>query len=485
MNTQPIGFIDSGVGGLTVVKEALRQLPNENIVFLGDQARLPYGPRPAEQVVAFTWQMVNFLLQQHIKMLVIACNTATAAALTTVKAHLSIPVVGVIVPGSRAAIRTTKTGHIGVIATEGTVKSGAYERAIHQKYPEAQVTSLAAPKFVPLVESNEMASPVAKRVVAATLQPLLGQDIDTLVMGCTHYPLLRPLIQNVMGKGVTLIDSGAETVSEVSLLLDYFDLANPGQQGPASRRFYTTGAARMFDVIAGNWLKLKVRSEKVTITDLATTGPAKAETRPVVVVASKNAGKVQEIEAMLAASQVTVKSLADFPPLPTVAESGATFEENARLKADGYAKMLELPVLADDSGLMVDALGGQPGVFSARYAGLGHNDAANNAKLIAALAEVPAAERTATFKSTLVLARPHRPADDLVVSGTVSGLIHGIPQGENGFGYDPYFFVPKVGKTLAELTPAEKNQLSHRGNALRALAAKWDQWWTETEEGES
>ncbi|MCI2016565.1 MAG: glutamate racemase, partial [Lactobacillus sp.] len=225
MNTQPIGFIDSGVGGLTVVKEALRQLPNENVVFLGDQARLPYGPRPAAQVRAFTWQMVNFLLQQQIKMLVIACNTATAAALPDIRQKLNIPVVGVIVPGSRAAIKATSTNHIGVIGTEGTVKSNAYADTIHGKAAHIKVTSLAAPKFVPLVESNEMTSPVAKRVVAETLQPLLHQGIDTLVMGCSHYPLLRPLIQNVMGDDVTLIDSGAETVSEVSMLLDYFDIA--------------------------------------------------------------------------------------------------------------------------------------------------------------------------------------------------------------------------------------------------------------------
>ncbi len=133
MNNQPIGFIDSGVGGLTVVREALRQLPNESVVFLGDQARLPYGPRPAAQVREFTWQMVNFLLQKHIKMLVIACNTATAAALPDVRAKLDIPVVGVIVPGSRAAIKATKTNHIGVIGTEGTVRSHAYADTIHAR----------------------------------------------------------------------------------------------------------------------------------------------------------------------------------------------------------------------------------------------------------------------------------------------------------------------------------------------------------------
>lgn len=474
MNTQPIGFIDSGVGGLTVVKEALRQLPNENIVFLGDQARLPYGPRPAAQVRAFTWQMVNFLLTKKIKLLVIACNTATAAALDDLRTKLTIPVIGVIQPGSRAALRHTHTGHIGVIATEGTVRSCAYAHTIQAKDPQVKVTSLAAPKFVAVVESNEAHSAVAKKVVAQTLRPLTHTDIDTLVMGCTHYPLLRPLIQNVMGEGVTLIDSGAETVSDVSMLLDYFDLANTSGHA-ATRTYYTTAGAALFETIASEWLNQPITATHVDITqqpqDVVTALPT------TVVVASKNAGKVREIGAMFAKLGVSVKSLSDFPALPTVEETGTTFEENARLKADGYAKMLELPVLADDSGLQVDALGGQPGVFSARYAGKGHNDAANNAKLIAELAGVPAAKRTARFVSTLVLAKPGLPNQDLVVSGHVDGLIVGLPQGENGFGYDPYFYLPELGKTMAQLTPDEKNGVSHRGNALRALEARWGDWY--------
>ncbi|WP_461214177.1 glutamate racemase [Lacticaseibacillus sp. GG6-2] len=474
MNTQPIGFIDSGVGGLTVVKEALRQLPNENIIFLGDQARLPYGPRPAAQVRAFTWQMVNYLLDKHIKMLVIACNTATAAALDDLKAKLSIPVIGVIQPGSRAALRQSTTGHIGVIATVGTVHSKAYERAIRNKDKRVKVTSLAAPKFVSVVESNEMRSPVAKKVVAETLRPLTRMNIDTLVMGCTHYPLLRPLIQNVMGDKVTLIDSGAETVSDVSMLLDYFDLANPAATQP-TREYYTTGGAEMFDTIASQWLDEKIQAQHVDITDQPQDVVASLPTT--VVVASKNAGKVKEIAAMFAKLGVAVKSLADYPELPSVPETGTTFEENARLKANGYAKALELPVLADDSGLQVDALGGQPGVFSARYAGKGHNDAANNAKLVAELAGVPEAKRTAHFVSVLALARPGKPDEDLVVRGQVDGRIIGLPQGDNGFGYDPYFFLPEYGKTMAEMTPDEKNKVSHRGNALRKLEKEWDGWF--------
>ncbi|BAN73746.1 glutamate racemase [Lacticaseibacillus casei DSM 20011 = JCM 1134 = ATCC 393] len=482
MNKQPIGFIDSGVGGLTVVKEALHQLPAENTVYLGDQARLPYGPRPAEQVQAFTWQMVNFLLTKHIKMLVIACNTATAAALPLIKAKLSIPVIGVIKPGSRAALKATRTGHIGIIATEGTVKSGAYTQALRMKAPDIRLTSLAAPKFVSLVESNEAHSPIAKRVVADTLQPLLHTDIDTLVLGCTHYPILRPIIQNVMGSGVTLIDSGAETVNDVSMLLDYFDLANDSHETP-THDYYTTGAPSMFDELGEAWLELKapMHAQHVNIESEPThfVDAADMPTGKTIVVASKNPGKVKEFKAMFEPAGYTVKSLADFPSVPTVDETGTTFEENARQKADQYAKDLQLPVVADDSGLMVDALDGQPGIRSARYAGDGHNDAANNAKLLANLADVPDDARTATFHTTLVLAKPDHPEADLVVHGDLSGQITAIPRGTDGFGYDPFFLVPSLGKTLAELTAEEKNQISHRGNAMRSLEKVWQAWLEE------
>lgn len=251
---QAIGFIDSGVGGLTVVKEALRQLPNERIFYLGDTARCPYGPRPKEQILAYTWEMTEFLLKKKIKMLVIACNTATAVALEEIRAKLSIPVVGVILPGSRAALKATKNQQIGVIATAVTVKSDAYKTAIQQKSLQTNVVQLACPKFVSLVESKEYHSAIAKMVVAETLAPLQHQKLDTLILGCTHYPLLRPIIQNVMGKNVTLIDSGAETISEVSTLLDYFDLAAPQREQALQHEFYTTGSSKMFKEIRDDWL---------------------------------------------------------------------------------------------------------------------------------------------------------------------------------------------------------------------------------------
>lgn len=254
INSKPIGLIDSGIGGLTVVKEALKQLPNENMIYLGDTARCPYGPRPAEQVAEFTWQMTDFLLEKDIKMLVIACNTATAVALDTVKSALDIPVVGVILPGTRAALKSTSNHRVGVIGTAGTVKSHSYELALKGKVPDTQVFSLACPKFVPIVESNEYRSSVAKKIVAETLKPLVKKKLDTLILGCTHYPLLRPVIQNVMSNDVHLIDSGAETVGEVSMLLDYFDIANGPGNTKRSTEFYTTSSPLLFDSIADSWL---------------------------------------------------------------------------------------------------------------------------------------------------------------------------------------------------------------------------------------
>lgn len=270
MSKKAIGFIDSGVGGLTVVKQAMKQLPNESIYYLGDSARCPYGPRPKEEVIQYTWEMTQFLLKKDIKMLVIACNTATAAALDIIRERVDIPVVGVINPGSRAAIKHSKNERIAVIGTKGTINSDVYKQTIKDKDKGISVISMSCPKFVPLVESNQYNGSIAKKVVAETLKPLLKESIDTLILGCTHYPLLTPLIQNVMGPCVTLIDSGAETVSEVSTLLDYFRLAESSHNKEASEyRFYTTGSPKLFSDIAENWLEQSnFTVEKVDLVNL-------------------------------------------------------------------------------------------------------------------------------------------------------------------------------------------------------------------------
>ncbi|MEO4026371.1 glutamate racemase, partial [Enterococcus faecium] len=182
MDTRPIGFLDSGVGGLTVVCELIRQLPHEKIVYIGDSARAPYGPRPKKQIKEYTWELVNFLLTQNVKMIVFACNTATAVAWEEVKAALDIPVLGVVLPGASAAIKSTTKGQVGVIGTPMTVASDIYRKKIQLLAPSVQVRSLACPKFVPIVEANEMCSSIAKKIVYDSLAPLVGK-IDTLVLG--------------------------------------------------------------------------------------------------------------------------------------------------------------------------------------------------------------------------------------------------------------------------------------------------------------
>ncbi|AXQ78116.1 glutamate racemase [Streptococcus chenjunshii] len=266
MDNRPIGFLDSGVGGLTVVRELMRQLPHEEIVYIGDSARTPYGPRPAEQIRQYTWELVQFLLTKNVKMIVFACNTATAVAWEEVKEKLDIPVLGVILPGSSAAIKSTVKGKIGVIGTPMTVQSDIYKHKINLLAPQMEVISLACPKFVPIVESNEIFSSVAKKIVYETLAPLSGR-VDTLVLGCTHYPLLRPLIQNAMGQDVKLIDSGAECVRDISVLLNYFQINRRRELADERpvHRFFTTAGRENFKDIADNWLGQKIEVEHVKL----------------------------------------------------------------------------------------------------------------------------------------------------------------------------------------------------------------------------
>jgi len=191
-------------------------------------------------------------------------------------------------------------------------------------------------------------------------------------------------------------------------------------------------------------------------------------------IATNNLGKAKEFEALFAKKGIAIKTLRDFPELPEVEETGTTFAENALLKAETIAEQMNMMVLADDSGLKVDALYGEPGIFSARYAGEEKNDASNNAKLLHELADVPKEERTAQFHCTLAISAPGK--ESLTVEGEVEGLILGVPRGENGFGYDPLFYVPKLEKTMAELSQEEKNKISHRSVALQKLDKEWDTW---------
>ncbi|WP_342510901.1 glutamate racemase [Sporosarcina sp. FSL K6-1522] len=257
----PIGVIDSGVGGLTVVKELLNRLPNEPIVYIGDDARCPYGPRAVEEIKAFTMEMASALAEKGIKMLVIACNTATAAALDDLRAFFPFPIVGVIEPGARAAVNASQTDEIAVLGTVGTVNSGAYEDAIHRLVPKAKVHSLACPAFVPIVESGQYKSEHASTIVKQTLEPLQQVDFDTAILGCTHYPLLQHHIQQHLPGTVRIISSAIETVHDVERLL-HLNSIERLETRKVSPVFYTTGELDKFRSIVADWLsidKLDVR----------------------------------------------------------------------------------------------------------------------------------------------------------------------------------------------------------------------------------
>ncbi|WP_279325994.1 glutamate racemase [Bacillus sp. FJAT-47783] len=263
---RPIGVIDSGVGGLTVAREIMRQLPKEEIIYLGDTARCPYGPRPKEEVRQFTWEMASYLLSHYqIKMLVIACNTATAIVLKEIQNELNIPVIGVIQPGARAALNVTRNGHIGVIGTQGTISSGAYVHALKKINSKTIVESLACPRFVPLVESGNYGGKQAHYIVKESLLPFKGKRMDTLILGCTHYPLLKSIIQKYVGKDVTIISSGDETAREVSTILSFNHMLN-SEEINESHRFLTTGSIEIFQKIASNWFGYNVRDvESITL----------------------------------------------------------------------------------------------------------------------------------------------------------------------------------------------------------------------------
>jgi glutamate racemase len=252
---RPIGVFDSGVGGLTVLSELHRRLPSETTVYLGDNARTPYGPRPAEEVRRFTAEGVGWLLDQDIKLLVLACNTATARALPLVRELSPVPVLGVVRPGAVSAAASTRVGHVGVIATAGTVESGAYPAAIGEADPRLVVTQQACPDLVPLVEAGRLDDPETRTAVRAYLDELRSNDpsIDTLLLGCTHYPLLRPAIEREVGERVAVVDSAFTTALATEDLLDALGSRAPAQGlpgGPPAHRVATTGDVAAFRAVA-------------------------------------------------------------------------------------------------------------------------------------------------------------------------------------------------------------------------------------------
>ncbi len=265
---QPIGILDSGLGGLTVVKEIINQLPNEQLIYVGDTARCPYGPRPADEIQQFTFQIVDFLLEQGVKAIVIACNTATAFALTAVREQVKVPVIGVIRPGSIAAAEATETGIIGVIGTTGTINSGAYQEALKSINTEYQVIGLACPTLVTLAEQEHRYSSKQKQeIVTEALAPLIERQLDTLILGCTHYPLLAKYIQAAIGPEIKLISSAEETAKELATILADLGMLSKESvnEKNVTNKYYTTGEPKLFKQIGEKWLGEEIVVEQIQL----------------------------------------------------------------------------------------------------------------------------------------------------------------------------------------------------------------------------
>ncbi len=253
MSNAPIGIFDSGVGGLTVARAILDQLPNESTIYIGDTARGPYGPRPLAEVREFGLETLDFLVEQGVKALVIACNTASAAMLRDARERYAIPVIEVIQPAVRRAVAATRSGHIGVIGTRATVDSRAYLDAFAAA-PQLEITSIACPLFVEFVERGETSGAEITKIARDYLAPVMAAKVDTLVLGCTHYPLLTGVISYVMGEGVTLVSSAEETAKDLYRTLVENNLLREAQSTAPTHKFLATGDAQAFESLARRFL---------------------------------------------------------------------------------------------------------------------------------------------------------------------------------------------------------------------------------------
>lgn len=260
----PIGIFDSGVGGLTVVREVIRNIPQEKIVYFGDTARVPYGSKSKDTILRYSRQIIRFLRTQEVKAIVVACNTASAYALEEIRQELDIPIIGVVEPGARVACKATRNGRIGVIGTEATVNSGIYTEFIQKKDAHIQVLGKACPLFVPLVEEGWLKDSVTVEVAGRYLRELTDQDIDTLILGCTHYPLLRSTVRMIVGDAVTLVNPAYETARELKELLKREDLERPEAVEDEGERcqFYVSDLAEKFQKFASSILPFEIEMTK-------------------------------------------------------------------------------------------------------------------------------------------------------------------------------------------------------------------------------
>lgn len=264
----PIGVFDSGIGGLTVAREIMRQIPGETIIYFGDTARVPYGSKSQKTIITYSRQIVKFLQTKNVKAIVIACNTASALALETVAKEVTIPVIGVVKPGAKVASMTTKNGNVGIIGTEATINSGIYNTYIKELNPEVRVYGKACPLFVPLVEEGWLTDPVTVEVAKRYISSLLEINIDTLVLGCTHYPLIRNIIGPIVGEDVNLVNPAYETAIELKQVLMQEGLENAGPAG--EHKFYVSDGADKFKRFANTILPCDVvETEDVNIESFA------------------------------------------------------------------------------------------------------------------------------------------------------------------------------------------------------------------------
>lgn len=261
----PVGVFDSGVGGLTVAREIMRQLPRESIVYFGDTARVPYGSKSKETILRYSRQIIHFLESKGVKAIVVACNTASAFALEEIRPEMKMPIIGVVKPGAKVAAETTVNGRIGVIGTEGTVGSQIYTEMIHRHNPEAVVLGKACPLFVPLVEEGWLKDSITMEVARRYLASFQESDIDTLILGCTHYPLLRSTIGEIMGDRVNLVNPAYETAQGLGRLLEEYQLANDGkgENASASYRFFVSDAAEKFKNFANSILPCEIKEARL------------------------------------------------------------------------------------------------------------------------------------------------------------------------------------------------------------------------------